>query len=592
MSTATSTAERPAPPVELPPGYYVCPETGAWLTLPWPGDHILPWGHPDRVSLLPPSLAPALIRWAEEWLLDPLTGEPWRFTSAQRRFLHLWYALDERGRWAYRSGVKRGAKGTGKDPFGAAIALCEFAGPVEFAGWDGDRPLSRPRRMALVQIAANSEDQAKDVLRVANAMLSKHLKSALEIDSGSTRTVRPGGSRIELLTSSETSSEGDPATAIILNESHHMTRSSGGHAVAAVARRNVAKSPKSIAARLLELTNAHQQGMDSVAERSYEAWQAQVGGKTRKRDILYDSREADPRVNIADEVELMRGLQQAYHDAPWSDLERLRDEVYDIRTSIADTIRYYLNGLAAAEDAWVDPKKFDALARPDEVVAEGERIAMFLDCSKSDDATGLVACRLSDGHVMTLRTWQRPHGDRGTGWLAPRHEVDAEVRAAFKRWRVAWFGVDPSPARDDEDEAQYWMPLVDEWHRDFRDEVEVWASPGTPERGTGNAVAFDMRLSAKGGRDRNKLITEAAMQTVADIEDDAPRLTHDGAPVLRNHVHNAKRRPNAWGFTLGKVSRDSSKKVDLAMCMVGARLGRRLALAAAKEKKRRTGRVY
>ena len=68
--------------------------------------------------------------------------------------------------------MKRGAKGTGKDPFGAAWANIEFVGPCHFVGFASDgTPVGEPHGMPLVQIAANSEDQAKDVLRIANAML-------------------------------------------------------------------------------------------------------------------------------------------------------------------------------------------------------------------------------------------------------------------------------------------------------------------------------------------------------------------------------------------------------------------------------------
>lgn len=582
----TTTANSTAADVELPPGYYVDRWRGtrAWCTLPWP----------ERLEDLPPSIGPQVIAWAE-WRTDEpglthyLTGEPWRFTPGQRRFLHLWYSYDpETGRWLYRSGVKRGAKGTGKDPFGAALCDIELVGPSHLVR-DGDRWVGVRHRMPLVQIASNSEAQSKDVLRIANALFSREARDFYGIDCGETRTILEDGGRMELLTASEKSSEGDPATFILLNESHHMTESSGGHRVAAVARRNVGKSPAHLQARVCEMTNAHQPGADSTAEQSFLAWQVQVSGRAKRRDILYDSIEAPPDTDLYDDESRMAGLRAAYMDAPWADLERLSDEVLDPRTSVADSIRYYLNGLAAAEDAWVDPRKFDDLARPDIVVADGEQIAMFLDCSKSTDATGLVACRISDGHVFTLGVWQRPHGDRGKGWLAPREKVDAAVRAARDRYEVVWFGVDPSPARDDEDEALYWGPMIDQWHRDFRDELPVWATPGAH----GNAVLFDMRLSSHGGAERNRLFTEQAMQTARDIDEDAA-LTHDGHPALRTHVHNARRRPNKWGVSLGKITRDSQHLVDLAVCMVGARLGRRLALNSGKlaAKRKRSGVVW
>jgi hypothetical protein len=222
------------------------------------------------------------------------------------------------------------------------------------------------------------------------------------------------------------------------------------------------------------------------------------------------------------------------------------------------------------------------LARVGEVVADREQITLFLDCSKSQDATGLVGCRLSDGYVFVLGLWQRPHGDRGKDWLAPRNEVDARVREAMQRWRVVWFGVDPSPARDDENEALYWAQLVDVWHRDFGKKLPLWATPGAV---IGHAVKYDMRLSQRGGADRNKAFTEMAELCADWIDEDhagESPLTHDGDPGLRIHVHNAKRRPNEWGVSLSKETRASTRLVDLAVCMVGAHLGRRIALNSNK----------
>lgn len=557
------------------------------MTLPWPGDPLLAWNHPDRLALLPPTLGPQVIDWAQEFLIHHITSEDWQFTVGQKRFLYLWYAVNpQTGRYCYRSGVKRGAKGTGKDPMGAALSLIEMLGPCEFDGVDAaGNPVGRPRGHAKVQIAANSRDQAKEIIEVAREMLPEDTLDYYDIDPGVYQITSCNG-RIEVLTASEKSTEGAPATAVILNESHHMTESSGGHKIAGVARRNVAKSPRYVQARLLELTNAHQEGMDSVAERSYAAWQLQQLPSAPKRDILYDSIEAPPNVNLFDEGERLAGLRAAYADAPWQDLERLSDEVLDPRTPVADSIRYYLNGLAAAEDAWVDPQRFDALGRPTISVDEGERIVMFLDCSKSSDATGLVGCRLSDGHIFVLGVWERPHGEMGKGWRAPRDEVDAAVMDAQDRYKVLWFGVDPSPARDDEEEALYWAALIEKWHINFRKTVRLWATPGAK----GNAILFDMRMSSIGGKARNVAFTEMAMRTAKDIDSDEEGhpFTHDGHVKLRRHVLNAKRRPNAWGHTLAKKNRDSKDHVDLAVCMVGARLGRSLLLMSGKAKATKT----
>ena len=62
------------------------------------------------------------------------------------------------------------------------------------------------------------EAQARDLLRVASAMVSGALAEETGFDRGDTRSQFESGTRIELLTRSEASSEGDPVTACILNE--------------------------------------------------------------------------------------------------------------------------------------------------------------------------------------------------------------------------------------------------------------------------------------------------------------------------------------------------------------------------------------
>ena len=484
---------------------------------------------------------------------------------------------------------------TGKDPFAAAHMNIEFLGPSQLirdpdspTGWSGMR-----HRMPLVQIASNSEAQSKDTLRIANAMLGEDARRYYRIDAGETMTkLKDGtGGRMEVLTYSERSSEGDPATFIVLNESHHM-KGDGGYAIAAVARRNVGKSPAELQARVVEYTNAHQLGTESVAGDSFDAWQKQISGfyPGLKRDILYDSVEADPRLRTYVDWELELGIRQAYSDAAWADHERLRDEALDPRTTPGDSIRFYFNGLAAAEDAWVDPQKFDALADPSLVLHDGDAITLFLDCSKSEDATGLVASRLYDGAIFVLGFWQRPHGARGKDWLAPREEVDATLRDAFERYRIIWCGIDPSPARDDEDESLYWKPMIDGIHRDYHKRVKLWATPGAVR---GHSVLFDMRMSTNGARERNQRFTEMAGVISENVDEyeglGKPPLIYQPHAALRMHVHAAKRRPNQWGFSLGKASRDSNKLVDLAVCMVGARLGRETALNAGVKAGRRPG---
>jgi hypothetical protein len=164
----------------------------------------------------------------------------------------------------------------------------------------------------------------------------------------------------------------------------------------------------------------------------------------------------------------------------------------------------------------------------------------------------------------------------------------SEVRAAWDKYDIVWIGVDPSPAKNDEDDALYWQSTIDGWRRDFGPKLKVWATPGA----NGDPVRFDMRLSQPGGVKRNQQFTEAAEWLSLEIDGDdsnghtGTEWRHDGSR-LRLHTHNARRRPNQWGVSLGKVTRDSNKLVDLAVCMVGSVMGARLALNSAQ----RPGRI-
>lgn len=569
---------------QLLPGYYYDPETLAWCTLPWPGDVNKSYSDISRLKLLPPSLGPAAIRWAENYLVHPNTGGPWRFTTGQRRFLYLWYALDEKGNWLYRYGLKRGAKGVGKDPFGSALSWIEACGPCMFAGWDeqGD-PIPAPRHRVNVQIFSNSQTQSREMLQYLIGMPGDEIREAENLDLGVTR-VRFNRGKIETPTASVASTEGAPITFAVLNESHHMTESNGGDGMASVVRRNIAKSPIYEKARILELTNAHTPGENSVAEQGFKAWQNEIARYQATGippGILYDSIEADPGLDYTNIDHLAIAMQQACMDAPWLDLDRRVAECLDTRNSVADIIRFYFNGLAVAEDQLLDPRAVDDQAVADFVVPEKTRITMCLDCSKSGDSTALVGCVIPKNeseprHVFKIACWEAPRGEKGKNWVAPRDEVEAVVRHALDFYRVQWFGIDPSPATDDETDALYWGPMIDRLHREYKRKLPVWATPGGGGN-PGNAVLFDMRQNYRGAQKRLQDVTQTIMQTVEDFEVNRS-ITWDGDPVFRRHLNNARRRPNKYGVSFGKVTRDSSDKVDLVAAMMYALHGCKLVL--------------
>lgn len=557
----------------IPLGYYRNNTSGGLETLPWP----------ERLEDLPPSLGFQIVHWGEQKLVHKDSGEPWLYTSLQKKWIVLWYAVNSKGDFAWRRGVMRMAKGTGKDPFIAALAATEMLGPTKFSHFDAltGRPIGQKHRVSSVLIAANSEAQAQETLGVANAMISDELKRETGFEAGKLGSSTPSGDRIKLMTSSERSSEGFVPTATFLNETHHMTETSGGVKVAKTANRNAAK----VNTRVLETTNAHAPGAESVAEKSYRAWQNQIRPDYKgERDILYCSVEADPKLSFLIPEEGLTIVKQTYFYSPWktdSDLKRLVAETADGSTPLEDSIRFYANGLAAAESAWVEPGNWDATTVADAGLLDGTSIALALDCSKSEDTTALVAVRISDGFPFLIQAWSKPIGSKG--WLVPRDEVDAVVRSAHSTFNVVWFGVDPSPARDT-DAAEYWAYLMDRWRQDFGHRMLVKAAHSDP-------IAFDMRLSKDGGRERIKQFTAMAQQVAQRVDEDID-FPHDDNPVLALHVKNARRRPNSFGISIGKETADSPHKIDSAAAMIIALVGRQSVIASGKTANQRSGVVY
>ena len=570
------------------------PAVFPWSGSRWPPELIGPtWQTKGRGSNRRWVLPDASIGWdVLGWCgtrLQHSHGIPWRFTLEQARFLLHWYSVDEAGEWVYIDGVLQRLKGWGKDPVGACLLYVEALGPCRFAGWDGDEPLATDVPDAWVQTAATALEQTKNTMRLMPGLITPEAKRLYRVQVGKEIIHADGDTRlIQAVTSSPMTLEGARSTFVLPNETQHWKRSNDGHEMQAVIERNLTKG----GARRLAITNAYEPSEDSVAQRDREAWETAAAGQSLTTGILYDSLEAPPDAPLTAEAApvvaaAIRG------DSVWLNTDRIVQSILDTRNPPSRSRRFWYNQITAAEDAWLVPQDFDACA-DDRLLLPTEDLVVFFDGSKSDDATGLVGCRLADGHLFTLGMWQRPPGlDREVRWLVPRELVDDRVTEIVNEYRVVALYADPSHALDDVTEERYWDALLDEWHRRWKDRFVVWAQPGKG----GHSVMWDM--SAPG---RTAEFTAAAERFEADVADSARAvadgrpedrvLTHDGDGRLRRHAHNARRYPNRYGVSLWKGARGSARKIDLAVCAVGARMVRREVLNSSAKKKQRSGRVW
>lgn len=466
----------------------------------------MPW-KPEYEGELP-TLGWAFLEWTATYLPSPRDADaPLTFTDEQARILLEWFRIDPlTGRFIYRRGCSRRSKGWGKGPVEAAKCLAELAGPVRFDGWDATgRPVARPWGTGgdpapWVQIAAVSEDQTDNTYSVVNFFLTANDGKAadeLRIDHGITRCyLRDRQGRLEPVTTSAPSREGQPATYGAIDEPHLLTPRNGGVRLAKTLRRNVAKMD----GRTYETTNAWAPGEGSVAELTHKAV---MGGG---RGIFYDAVEAPEVKREASDEELLAALKVAYGDAWWVDLDRILRDIRDPDMPWEDALRYFFNRPAAGVGAAVDPQVWDALAVKRDLPPPGTRIGLGFDGSISEDCTGLRACT-ADGYSFLLGKWVRPLGVQGKGWKVPRLQVDQAVRDAFATYRVERMLCDP---------PKWWT------------EIEVWAA----EFGDEVVLAFDTNSDKRMARAVDRWLTAIAEGT----------HTHDGDPTTDAHVKQAHKR--------------------------------------------------
>lgn len=523
---------------------------------------------PDPVLTLPPGLPEKtlgwdVLGWCSSYIRQPDgpdAGMPWRFTPEQVRFVLWWLAIDGRGRWLYSRGVLRRAKGWGKSPVVGALALAELCGPVRFGGWnaDGD-PVGVPVSAAWVQLAGVSEKQTTNTMSMVLAMVAESdIIDEYGLDVGLTRIFTAAGGRLEPITASASTAEGARPTFVVQDETHHWTDSNKGADLDRVNRRNLGKS-RDGSARMLETTNAHATGLKSVAERSYDAWRAAQEGRTKSSRLLYDAREAPPDIDLSDDDQLMDGLVAAYGDSEWVDLERIMDEAHDLSTPPEDTRRFYLNQITASINAWLTEPEWAGCADATKVVADHEPITLGFDGSRKrargvTDATALIGCRVSDGHLFELGVWEQPAGPAGDDWQVPTSEVDAAVHAAFDRFQVIGFFADPA----------LWESYVAGWEAKYHKRLRVKSSAPHP-----------IEWWMTGGR--SGMVVRALEQFHSAVVDG--ELTHDGSYTLTRHVLNARRLPMKPDH-VGKEHPDSARKIDAAIAAVLAFQARLAAVAA------------
>lgn len=506
-------------------------------------------------------------------------GDPVRFGDEVAGFVVDCYALDDAGRLLYDSAFLSRPKGCDKSGQAARFCLFEALGPCRFKAWakggevyrdpwglgftytyQPGEPMGRPVRSPLIRCMATEEGQTGHIYKAIYVNLTDGpLARVPGVDPGLTRTNLSGGGEIRPSTASSSAKDGGKETFCAFDESH-LYNTPELHRMHDTVTRNLRKRKASAGTWYLEPTTMFAPGENSVAELTYTLAEQIREGKVKRERLLFDHRYGECE-DLADEEALRAAIEEAYGDAMvWNDLDGIVDEFYDVRKSVSDSRRYFLNAPTTAADAWLAPYEWSACADATKVVADKDVITLGFDGSRRrsaavTDATALIGCRVSDGHVFEVAVWEQPEGPAGDEWQVPSAEVDAAVGEAFRRFTVVGFYCDPAK----------WESFVAQWEARFGAKLKVKATREHP-----------CEWWMSGGR--SALIVRALEQFHSAVVDN--EMSHDGAYALTRHVVNARRRQSRSGLQIGKDHPESAKKIDAAVAAVLAWQARVDAIAA------------
>lgn len=559
------------------------------------------------------SLGWLALSWMESLTLHgdgDVLGMPVNHTDEQAGLVVDAYALNgpgtvselKVGRRIYDSVFYSRPKGTDKSGQAARFAMFEGLGPSRFAGiaeggevyedpfglgftytYTKGEPMGRHITSPFIRCMATEEGQVGNVYDVIQFNMTEGpIAEALDRkdDGGLSRIILPRQYRGEITpsTASAASKDGGKETFVDFDETHLYNTPELRRMYRTVTR-NLRKRKKLAETWFLETTTMFAEGEDSIAELTLKFAESLHEGRTRaKPNQLLDWRwgECD---DLNDIDKLKAGITEAMGDAmEWQDIDSLVDEFFDPRAQTEDSRRYFLNARTSHSNAYLKAEWWTAvgpkLGEKPKIVTSTEPITLGFDGSRRrsrgvTDATALIGCRVSDGHLFEIKVWEQPanwpkrtpDGKPAPGWAIPQAEVDRAVRRAFRDYKVVGMFADPAG----------WETWVASWTASFSARLKVKASHAAP---------MEWWMTGEG----KKVYEALVLFEDAVIEGD---LTHDGSDALRRHVGNARRRKSKAGYGIAKETPESENKIDACVAAVLAYQCRLEALAKGLGKARK-----
>jgi len=487
-------------------------------------------------------------------------GRPFFLTREQATFLANHYDVNpdaEYGQMATafvhrRSQLVRSQK-WGKSPLAAAMICLEAVGPALFAGWAGGgevydcrdhgcgcgwlyeyepgEPMGRAWPTPLIQVTATSEEQTDNIYDALRPMIEYGPLAEVIPKTGEEFIRLPGGGRIDVVTSSAKSRLGQRVTFVPQDETGIWFPTTGMVKVAEIQRRGLA----GMGGRAVEFTNAWDPSEDSVAQRTAES---------RAMDVYRDHASAPLGLSYTDKRERRKIHRIVYGDSVktktggWVDLDAIEAEAAELlEKDPAQAERFFGNRIVAGSDAWWNRDQLAAweLLTNAQVVPDKAKIVLGFDGSQYDDWTVIRARWLNLPNGKPYGFTPTFADGKPTFWApaehggeVPRSEVNAAIEELFDRYEVVRMYAD----------HELWQSELDNWIARYGDRrVIIWPTYRTRQM----AAALE------------RLSTDTASGS----------YDHDGCPILRAHLANARKVRRPGGIAIGKPA--DHQKIDMVI---------------------------
>lgn len=220
----------------------------------------------------------------------------------------------------------------------------------------------------------------------------------------------------------------------------------------------------------------------------------------------------------------------ARHHPMWSVLPREHWESAVRQQTEAACRLFLLSQFVRGASVWLPAGAWESCTDASKALADGDPVVLGVDASWANDATGVVAVRITDNHAEPLGLWEKPAG--AVDWRVPLEDVINTVRHACQRFHVRVVVCDP---------ARFALPM----QRLAEHGYPVAEFPNTLKRMVPAAQTAYETITGRG-------------------------MTHNGDPRLTAHMGHVNVKITPYGPKITKEYQASPRKIDLAVCLVMA----------------------